>query len=176
MTTDETRTAIDGAIRTALEYERRVRGVYADAVARATDETGKKVFEVLAEEEQGHIDYLEERLARLQETGSVEAGGLETKIPSKKAIEAGVRALGDKLEGADHGAEVELLRKALTVEEETSAFYRRMVEELPPEGQAFFRPFLAIEEGHVAVVQAEIDAVSGMGFWFDFQEFDLESG
>jgi hypothetical protein len=33
---------------------------------------------------------------------------------------------------------------------------------------------LEIEEGHVAIVQADIDAVSGIGFWFDVKEFDLD--
>jgi hypothetical protein len=28
----------------------------------------------------------------------------------------------------------------------------------------------------VAIVQAEIDAVSGSGFWFDMMEFDVEKG
>ena len=36
--------------------------------------------------------------------------------------------------------------------------------------------FLGIEQGHQAIVQAEIDALSGLGFWFDFQEFNLEAG
>lgn len=39
-----------------------------------------------------------------------------------------------------------------------------------------FRHFLEIEDGHTAIVQAEIDALEGNGFWFDFAEFDLEAG
>ena len=39
-----------------------------------------------------------------------------------------------------------------------------------------FGRFLEIEQGHQAIVRAEIDALTGMGFWFDFQEFDLEAG
>ena len=68
------------------------------------------------------------------------------------------------------------MRRALAEEEETSAFYQRMVRELPPEGQALFGRFLEIEDGHATVVQAEIDSVSQMGFWFDLKEFDLEAG
>jgi hypothetical protein len=45
---------------------------------------------------------------------------------------------------------------------------------LPPEGQELFRRFVEIEEGHVAIVQAEMDLVSGTGFWFDTAEFSLE--
>jgi hypothetical protein len=51
-----------------------------------------------------------------------------------------------------------------------------MVRELPPEGQGLFARFLAIEDGHAAVVQAEIDCVTQMGYWFDLAEFELEAG
>ena len=37
-----------------------------------------------------------------------------------------------------------------------------------------FARFLEIEDGHVAIVQAELDFISDNGFWFDFQEFDME--
>lgn len=176
MLSNETRATIEKAIVAAIGYENKVRDVYKDAVGKASDEVGRKVFQVLADEEQGHVDYLEHKLDQCRKSGVVEPEELKTKIPTKAAIEAGTKKLERKLDGVDRGAEVELLRKALAVEEETSDFYKRMVDELPPEGQAFFQPFIAIEDGHVAVVQAEIDAVSGMGFWFDFQEFDLEAG
>ena len=39
-----------------------------------------------------------------------------------------------------------------------------------------FERFVAIEEGHQAIVQAEIDCVSGSGFWFDTSEINLEMG
>jgi hypothetical protein len=37
-----------------------------------------------------------------------------------------------------------------------------------------FQRFLEIEDGHVAMVQAEIDYLSDNGFWFDFTEFNME--
>lgn len=180
MADQETRQILDEAIVKALEYENRVRDVYRDACEQTSDPTGRKVFEVLAEEEQGHVDYLEAKLETLRTTGEVAASRIETALPSSEAIEAGIAKLKSTLSGAaerkSHEQEESLLRKALAVEEETSQFYRRMVSDLPPQGQAFFGPFLAIEEGHVAIVQAELDSLTGMGFWFDFQEFDLETG
>ena len=177
MVAPETKAVLERAVRAAIDIETRVRDVYAEAVAAASDPVGRKVFQILADEEQGHLDYLERRLALLGETGELVPGEIVTAVPSRNEIEAGVSKLRGKLDrgGADE-AEVALLRRALAVEQETSELYRRMVRELPAEGQAFFRGFVAIEEGHVAVVQAEIDSVTGMGFWFDFQEFDLEAG
>ena len=75
---------------------------------------------------------------------------------------------------ADYGSEMEMLRKALELEIETSDFYRKMVDKLGAEGEMFAH-FLKIEEGHKAIVQAEIDYLGNTGFFFDFQEFSMES-
>jgi rubrerythrin len=167
---------VETAIRQALEYEARVRGVYAKALAQAADPVGRRVFETLAGEEQGHIDYLQSKLETLLVTGTLAPGDLATAIPSRETIEANVARLERALSPSAGVAEADLLRQALEVELETSAFYKRMVEELPKEGRDFFAPFLRIEEGHVAIVQAELDAVQRLGFWFDYREFDLEVG
>jgi len=71
---------------------------------------------------------------------------------------------------------LELLNDALKVEVETYDYYRMMVEELQGEARELFHRFLEIEEGHQTIVQAEIDSVNRLGFWFDFQEFDLGAG
>ena len=76
----------------------------------------------------------------------------------------------------DCSVELALLQQALQMEVETSEFYARMVKELDEQGRNLFERFMQIEEGHKAIVQAEIDSVSGIGFWFDYQEFDLSAG
>ncbi len=73
-------------------------------------------------------------------------------------------------------SEIQYLQRAFEVEKETSGFYQQMVSELSGEDQQLFERFLKIEEGHLAIVQAEMDAVQGNGFWFDMQEFNLEAG
>ncbi len=169
---------IEEAIKTAITYEQKVHGTYADAVKKAKDPTAKKVFEVMAKEELGHIAYLESRLTEWQKTGHVVAEKLGTILPSKEKVEAGIKRLKGTLKKQPAAATPELgfLQQALAVEDETSAFYQRMVAELPPEGQQLFGRFLEIEAGHAAIVQAEIDSVTGMGFWFDVMEFSLEGG
>ena len=67
---------------------------------------------------------------------------------------------------------MELLSKALQMEIDTSNFYKRMVEEMGEEGELFAR-FLEIEEGHQAIVQAEMDFSGRTGYLFDFQDFGM---
>ena len=172
--------SMEKAIKAAIEFESRVKGVYKEAENRVTDDVGKKVFKALANEEQGHLDYLESRLAEWQETGKISPKRLKTVIPSKKAIESQIGKLKENVQTHDmdlhHSSELRMLRNALEVEIETGEFYRQMVKELPEEGKQLFARFVEIEEGHLAIVQAEIDYISGPGYWFDFREFDLSGG
>ena len=168
---------LEQAIRTALEYEGRVYKTYMMAKEAATDDIGKRVFSTLCDEEKGHLDYLRERLHEWQQTGAITVASLETAIPSRDEIEQGVGKLREKVAdapSAKHTHEIELLKQALQVEVETSTFYREMVRTLDADGQELFARFVEIEEGHQAIVQAELDCVSGMGFWFDTREFSLE--
>ncbi|MFC1849953.1 ferritin family protein [candidate division CSSED10-310 bacterium] len=165
---------IEEAIKMAIVYEMKVRDVYDDAARNATDQVGSRVFQLLAKEEQYHLYYLEDRLAEWQKQGKLSPEKLKTSIPSKKVILQEVDKLEKKMSGPDRGQELEMLRKALEVEKETSTFYRKMVDELTGQGKEMFARFVEIEDGHLAIVEAEIDAVSGSGFWFDMQEFSLE--
>jgi len=165
---------VEEAIQTAIEYENNVRDVYHDAAAQIADPIGKKVFTVLAREEQYHVNYLEARMKEWRETGQVNPGRLETAVPEHSVIDKASHELSKSMSVKDRGTEMDLLRKALAAEHQTSTFYKKMVDELPPEGQKLFEPFIEIEDGHVTIVQAEMDSLNGTGAWFDVLEVDLE--
>jgi rubrerythrin len=168
---------LDEAITTALEYEKKIQKVYADAARKLTDPVGQRVFAQLAKEEAGHVAYLQSRLGEWQKSGHIDLEELKTVVPGKDRIAEGRKRMAKSMrEKRAATSEVEHLQRALAAEKETSAFYKSMVSDLSGERQKLFARFLEIEEGHVAIVQAEIDAVSGTGFWFDFKEFDLEKG
>lgn len=169
---------LEEAIKTAIDYETKVRDTYLEAVGSTTDEKGKRIFKVLADEEQGHLDYLESRLQEWQQGGTLTPEALKTVVPSREVIQKGIRTVQESMEkrAGSHVAELDMLKKALAAEIETGNFYKRMVSELDSTGQQLFEQFLAIEEGHQTVVQAEIDSLSGFGFWLDFREFSPEAG
>ena len=165
---------IEEAIKTAIEFETQVRQVYRNAAEGASDPVGKRIFKVLAEEEQGHLAYLQSKLDEWKRTGAVTAKRLNTVIPSKERITKGISTLKAHRSGDERGGELQMLTRALDVEAKTSDFYKRMVKELPQEGKQLFADFVEIEEGHLAIVRAEIDYLSKTGYWFDFKEFDME--
>lgn len=164
------------ALNVALDYEHKVRDHYAKGSKTIENPQGKKVFETLAREEQGHVDYLKNCLKQWTEQGKVEPGDLTPVLaPGLDWLDKAKAELKNKAEKRVATAnEVELLKVALELELKTSGFYRELVGSLPEGERVLFDKFLEIEEGHVTIVQAELDAVQGMGFWFDVMEFSLE--
>ena len=170
---------LEEAIKTALEYEGRVHKTYLDAMQAASSDVGKRIFTTLRDEEKEHLRYLRERLDEWRQTGRLSVAELRTVIPSRAAIAEGVQRLRQRVAGqpgSGHDAELEYLKRALQVEIETADFYREMVRTLDAEGRSLFQRFVEIEEGHQAIVQAEIDCLSGSGYWFDTSDIRLEMG
>jgi rubrerythrin len=167
---------LEQAIKTAIGYETRVLDVYRSSEGRTKDPVGRKVLRVLAREESEHLAYLKERLKEWTATGKVTPARLKSALPSKEQIQESQKRLESQAPGGDTRAEQEILEKALSMEQETRSFYREMVHQLDRQGQDLFEPFVEIEEGHLMIVQAELDNLRGLGYWLDFQEFDLEAG
>lgn len=165
---------IEEALKTAIEFEDQVRDIYHNAMGGTTEPVGKRIFRMLAKEEQDHLDYLQSKLYEWKRAGTITAERLDTTIPSEKVIREGIRKLGSHIADKAQGGELQMLTRALDVEVKTSNFYKKMIRELPPEGQELFAYFVEIEEGHLALVRAEIDYLSKTGYWFDFKEFDME--
>jgi rubrerythrin len=162
------------AIQTAIDYETRIRDIYNDAAVRVSDLTGTRLFKALASDEQYHVDYLNKKLEQWQDSGQLTVEDLKSSVPSLESISKGVGKVEKRMAEEDRGDEKQMLSKALTVEVETSRFYKKMVDEMPEEGRALFSRFLVIEDGHIAMVQAELDFLNSSGYWFDSKEFDME--
>lgn len=165
---------LEEAIKTAIEYESHARDVYREAIAQTQDQAGKKIFQALADDEQHHINYLTEKLKQWKETGKITVEKLKSAIPPREKISKAVGELQNRASLEDRGDEKQMLSKALKLEIDASAFYQKLVDEMPDEAKPLFAEFLDIEERHVAAVQAELDYISGTGYWFDFKEFDME--
>lgn len=164
---------IEEAIRTAIEYETKIRDLYRLAADKTKDPVGTRIFNALGDDEAGHLAYLNARLEQWRKTGRITAEKLEASIPSAAEISREVDKLKPRLAADDRNNEKQMLSKALSLEIETSRFYERMVAEMSDEGRKMFARFVEIENGHIDMVQAELDYISGTGYWLDFKEFDM---
>jgi rubrerythrin len=167
---------IEEAIQTALEYEVRIRDLYREAVQGTDDDTGKRIFQTLADDEQRHVDYLEYKLDEWRRTGKIVPEVLASVVPPLAVLKKEVEKLRTHMQIEDRGMQQQMLSKALKLEVETSAFYEKTIDALPSDGQQMFARFLEIENNHIDAVQFELDHVSRTGTWFGFEEFDIEEG
>jgi rubrerythrin len=166
---------IESAILSALDFENRVRDHYHGASEKTAEPQAKGFFSLMAREEQGHVDYLEAKLAQWGADGKIQVEEIAVTIPEPSHL----GALGPLPELApearNYAAVAEYLHQALNLEHEVSNHYRRLIAEVNhPDSETMFRRFLEIEDGHTALVQAEIDAVTKTGYFFGFQEFNMD--
>ena len=165
---------LEEAIKTALDYETRIRDIYREAAEKISDPRGKKILQLLGDDEQSHIEYLLDRLELWGKTGELSDKKLESSIPSIETIQKEVEKIKSHVSQENRRGEIEILSRALKAEVETSNFYERMVNELSDDGQRMFARFLEIEKNHIDAVQFELDYITKTGYWFDFKEFDME--
>ncbi len=165
---------LEEAIKMAIDYEIRIRDLYRDAAGNTPYPDGKRIFKLLEDDEQNHVDYLNHQLEQWKETGMLTADKLESIIPPLDLLPKEVNKIEKQLARDDLNDEKQMLSKALQAEVETSRFYKQMVDEMDSEGKKLFAQFLEIEDRHIQAVQFELDYVSQTGYWFDFKEFDME--
>jgi rubrerythrin len=164
------------AIAVAIDFEKKVRDHYLRGVKELPEPQGRKVFALLGKEEQGHVDYLEHCLAEWKKTGKVPHLPLKSVLPKgSKWIAGELKKVSAQGKRVATKTELDALKVALQHEKDADDFYHKLVRELPKEDQVLFTKFLEIEDGHLAIVQAQLDSVQGMGFWFDVAEFRLEA-
>lgn len=159
---------------TALEYEVKIRNLYRDAARIVDDERGRAIFEALAVDEQGHVDFLNYGLEQLRKNKTVDIDKLSTTIPDRKSVEKSLDRLKAKIPQQMLGDIKTALRSALEMEKETSDFYRRSAAKSDGAIKAILEKFVAIEIRHEDVVQIELDHAMHNGIWFNFMEVDLE--
>jgi rubrerythrin len=165
---------LEAAIQTAISYETRIRDLYGNALNRISDPVGRRFLASLRDDEQHHVEYLENRLQLLRETGRFIYEELISRVRIGRDIHHEVRKLEALIPKKDLGDEKQILSRALQVEVETSDFYKRMVKEFPKTGQDMFAKFVEIEDAHTQAVQMELDYLGKSGYWLDFKEFDME--
>jgi rubrerythrin len=165
---------LEKAITSALEFENRIRDLYLEAVSRTENSAGKKIFQSLADDEQRHVDYLQSRLDEWRRQGRITIEALESIVPDKAAIRREAAALQSKIREDDRGLKQQMLSQALATEIETSRFYKELVDRVADEYRPMFARFLEIEDNHIEMVQFELDHLTHTGFWYGFEEFDME--
>jgi len=165
---------LEEAIKTAIDYETRIRDIYLEGAGKIDEKDGNTFFEALGKDEQGHLDYLRHQLEHWLKQGELSKKELQrVPLPAAK-IKEDTDRLSAEMAREDRGLYQQMLSKALHMELRTSRFYRELVDTMPAESGAMFARFLEIEEEHVDAVQIRLDYEASTGYWMGTKEFDME--
>ncbi len=162
--------------KTALEYEHKIRDLYTTAISIIDDERGKAIFKTLADEEQSHIDFLEQSIETLTSSGSLDHEKLKTSIPDTENISKSIKSMKIKIPEHMLGDVKRVLSSALKLEIETTQYYQKAFASAEGEIKEVMGKFVNIEQRHTDVVRFQLDYASHNGFWLDFPEISMEAG
>lgn len=158
--------------KSALTYEKKIRDLYLSAVDTIDDPRGKDLFKDLAADEQSHVEFLEYSLDRL-----ASAREIDRKAPAPAlslAVDEDVSRMKEKIPEHMLGDIKRVLNAALVLEVETSQFYKKACDNSTGQVKEILKKFYEIEQGHVELVQIQLDHASGSGYWFNSMEIDME--
>lgn len=162
------------ALQIALDTEKKGYKFYKIAAKSSSDPKGKEVFEHLAKDEIEHMGVfatIYESLVNNEPWMTYEeAAARYGETPPEDIIFPEVP--DEAQEGFD---DLLALEEALEFEKKAVAFYtERAQAETDEKAKSFYQSLVEIESGHVMIIQAEIDSLTGSGFWLGYQEISLE--
>ncbi len=161
------------ALQTAIEIENMGLETYLKYARQTRDVTGKNMFIRLAMDELEHQRVLESQL-RKQTTGR----GWEPVVIQSSEIEKVLPSIRDKVKrirGENGAADIDALNTALEMERKAAAFFREQEAAVDnPVAKQIFQRLAEWEDAHYDIIQAELDAIQGTGFWFGIPEFQMD--
>ena len=165
------------ALNLGIEREKGAQKFYFEAVSRVRNETSKKMFAWLANEELGHAKTLEKARASVQKkkkwpsmkecssVGDISEPLSRTEFP--KPSEA-------KGETKEDIPEMEILSKAVVTERESISFYDELAASVKdPEGKKMLKTLSLIEKGHLELLEEEYEWLRRAKETFTIHRFQL---
>ncbi len=137
------------------------------------DLTGKNMFIRLAIDEFEHMILLERQKDSILEGKSwvkaqIARSEIEEIVPRLSPRELRTR-------GEEGQNELSALHTALELEERGIKFYEQQATQTSSEeAKKMFERLAVMERAHAELIQAQIDYITGTGYWFGIREFSLE--
>jgi rubrerythrin len=166
-------------LKDAMELERRGHAFYLQAAEATKAPRGKSTFLTLARDELDHLKYLDEAFRSVLRDGTVPS----MPAPVYAAPSAPMKRPDVFASPKDAAKEIKVtagerdaLKRGMEAEEDSIALYSQALALAETEGEKhLFGSLVAVEQGHLTILQGEYDYVNQTGFWMGTQEFSMES-
>ncbi|MBL7191368.1 ferritin family protein [bacterium] len=163
------------ALKFAIEAEKIGLRAYLDFARSTNDATGKNMFITIACDEVDHWELLEEQLRKIESGEKLHV--IEVPDSRLPKFEPSVWEKDKRLAGDKGVGQITALKTALKHERDGREIYLKGAESVDnPEVKKMFLKLADMEQIHFDILQAELDSITGTGYWFDLPEFNLEMG
>jgi rubrerythrin len=164
------------AIETAIQIEKDGLAFYTEAAKQIGNPNGKKMFQSLARDEAVHLTLFQVVRESLLKKGNWLSPEEVAAISPGEFARPPIFPTGDEIKSAEiPERELAALQRGIEAEEAAIAFYSEQREKTDDsDGQAMYDYLIQQENGHRTILQGEYDYLNRTGFWFGFQEFNLE--
>jgi len=153
-------------IEQAIHLETTAEANYREAARKTTDPSAGKILEILADEESEHVKTLREmsNVTDLEDSDVVE----KAKTWVRGVVEGGVPTISSDVDL------LEVLRRAMNIEQTTEAFYREQASEAEDEDmKSLFGRLADIEKEHFIFVGSLVEYFDRPNEWIENSEFGL---
>ncbi len=139
---------VNDVLKQAIIMEHRGRALYEQVAAQTANPDVKRIFTVMAEEEQTHIDFLQKQLAHLTKSGKFDKNDLE-QIPGHDVIADTILTEGMVKDISGAGFEAAAISAAIDMETKSVEVYARQAETASdPNEKELFQWLANWEKGH----------------------------
>ncbi len=164
--------AVD-ALKLGIEREREANKFYRKAAESTRDRNGKNMFDWLAKEELRHLAKLRQQLQSVLDNNKWLEWKRATTSINKTEFPSISEATGTIT--ADSG-EMDALRQGIKSEQDAIAFYKDAEDSTPdPKGKNMFRALAKEEEGHLSLLEEELQWLTQSRKYFTLHRFELRA-
>ncbi len=162
--------AVD-ALKLAMEREKGASKFYRQAADMTEDPNGKRAYDWLAKEESRHFAKLRQQLRSVLDNNKWLEWKRRTAPIDKTEFPPPSEATSEVKVGA---SERDALRQAIQSEREAAAFYKEAEESTPDlHGKTMFKALAREEEGHLALLEKELEWITKSRQYFTLHRFAL---
>jgi rubrerythrin len=154
-------------LKIALKMEAEGKRLFAEAATKATGKQARQTFEFLIEEEDRHIQKIQQFFARIEEMGGAATADVspdDTHLRLEE-FEHRLAELRDDLKPTP--SDIEAFRFAIKFENNAEGFYREQIEKTSQESvREFYRWLVREEELHAQVLASCLEFAEDPANWF----------
>jgi len=161
------------ALELAIERERGANKFYREAAETTNDRNGKKMFHWLAKEELRHLAKLRQQLKSVLDTNKFLEWKRRTTPIDREEFPSLSEAKGTITVDA---SEMDALRQGIQSEKDAISFYKEAEASTPDiNGKNMFKALSKEEEGHLELLEEELNWLTQSRKYFTLHRFELRS-